>query len=330
MNARSDRRTSQRRRRRRNRSLWGLARIMFAIAVVLILYLGITRVYWNKQSGVTPSAAKKEETLSLDEKRKNTFLVIGVKKEGGKETATGFLQFIIDGGRRSIGGVVIPSNTFVEVSGRGFEPVSDSYGQGIDIIKSTLASFIGIGFSHYLMVSDDIFLSAVNDSDIVSLFKRRSKTDMSSDDVRQVLNEISAVPKEKISLVDLPVKPISFGEQTYFDAKKDELSRVVKLFWGINLESKETKTRLIILNGSGLPGVARKAADNLLGKGFKIVDIKNADNFDYERTQIVIYNDKKAKDAPQIKKLIGLGEVMTKALPQDVVDIVIILGRDYE
>lgn len=41
-----------------------------------------------------------------------------------------------------------------------------------------------------------------------------------------------------------------------------------------------------ILNGNGTAGVSKKASDYLEGLGYNVVQIGNADNFDYEQTEI--------------------------------------------
>jgi hypothetical protein len=46
--------------------------------------------------------------------------------------------------------------------------------------------------------------------------------------------------------------------------------------------------RVIVYNGSGEPGVAGEAAQVLIRRGYRVVDTKNADNFDYDTTQIVV------------------------------------------
>lgn len=318
-----------RRRKRRSGSvivIW----ILLAMALLVGVIAGVTRFYGSGQPKAALTSAAKSRQANFAELKKNTYLVIGTKREGGKEVVTGLLQLVIDGSRRSVGGIIIPTNTFVEVSGRGFEPISEAYAQGIDTLKSTLATFMGIEPQHYLLVTSDLFLAATSEGDIDKMFGQREKTDISLGDIGRIADELEAIPKEKVSLIDLPVKPISLGEQTYFDAKKNELGRLVKLFWGRTVRKKGDERRVIILNGSGMPGVARKAADSLLGKDFKIIDVKNADNFNYPVTQIVIYNDKKSKAAEEVKKLLGQGSISKKNTPQDVVDIVVILGKDFE
>jgi LCP family protein required for cell wall assembly len=49
---------------------------------------------------------------------------------------------------------------------------------------------------------------------------------------------------------------------------------------------KRSEVRVTVLNGSGEPGVAGEAADDLTRAGFEVVGVGNADSFDYERSLI--------------------------------------------
>jgi len=319
-------RRKYRRRRSSNRLIFWLV-----IAALLILaFFGIKRLIGPAQTKVPIAAKKKSRVSSSKALKNNTYLVVGIKDKGGKTTVTGLLLFVVDDIKRSIGGIIVPPNTFVNISGRGSDPIAESYGKDMKTMVDTFNNFIGFAPKHYFIVPAGLFLSTVGEGDVKRLIERAVRTDTSKEERKNILNEVSAVPNEKISLVDMPVRPIAIGEETYYDAKKEELSRLAKLFWSVDLTRDERRERVIILNGSGRPGVARKAADNLLGKGFSIVDIKNADNFNYQQTQLIIYNEKKLSAANKVKKLLGFGNISTKNTPQDVVDIVIILGKDFK
>ena len=315
------------RRRRRSHSIF----IWLVVAIIFILgFIGVKRLISPKKIKPTTAAVKKNKTASARELKENTYLIVGLKKENGKAKATGLLLVVVDNFKRSIGGVIIPTNTFVNVSGRGFAPIAESYDEKMKTMTSTFNDFIGFAPKRYFIVPSDLFLSAVSNGDVKRLISQAGRSDASKAERKNILNAVSDVPNEKISLVDMPVRPIAIGEETYFEAKKNDLSRLLKLFWSVKLTRDTSRQRVIILNGSGRPGVARKAADNLLGKEFTIVDIKNADNFNYQQTQLIIYNKNKVKAANKVKKLLGYGNIITKNTPQDVVDIVIILGKDYQ
>jgi N-acetylmuramoyl-L-alanine amidase CwlD len=93
-----------------------------------------------------------------------------------------------------------------------------------------------------------------------------------------------------------------------------------------------------ILNGQGTQGIAALAKDNIevaIGNDkniLKITETKNADNFNYKKTRIIIFTTKAGIDkvADDLKKLIGVGEISKSTNNVDNVDITIILGSDYK
>ena len=93
-----------------------------------------------------------------------------------------------------------------------------------------------------------------------------------------------------------------------------------------------------ILNGQGTQGIAALAKDNI-GVAFgsnknilKITETKDAGNFNYKKTRIIIFTTKSGIDkvADDLKKLIGVGEISKSTDNVDNVDITIILGSDYK
>ena len=93
-----------------------------------------------------------------------------------------------------------------------------------------------------------------------------------------------------------------------------------------------------ILNGQGTQSIAASARDKIeaaLGNNkylIKITEAKNADNFNYKKTRIIIFTKKTGIDnvANDLKKLIGAGEISKSTNNVDNVDISIIIGNDYK
>jgi N-acetylmuramoyl-L-alanine amidase len=103
--------------------------------------------------------------------------------------------------------------------------------------------------------------------------------------------------------------------------------------------SEASKLILVnILNGQGTQGIAAKVKSKIgtdLSKYKDIIEIteaKNADNFNYKSTRIIIFTTKTGIDniAGDLKKLLGVGEISKSTSNIDNVDITIILGSDYK
>ncbi len=103
--------------------------------------------------------------------------------------------------------------------------------------------------------------------------------------------------------------------------------------------SENSKLILVnILNGQGTKSIAasaKKMIEAALGNNkylIKITEAKNADNFNYNKTRIIIFTEKTGIDnaANDLKKLIGVGEISKSTNNVDNVDISIIIGNDYK
>jgi len=85
-----------------------------------------------------------------------------------------------------------------------------------------------------------------------------------------------------------------------------------------------------ILNGCGQSGIANLFTYYLRSHNYDIIEIKNADNFNYEETYIIINDSNKIYLA---KELISLLKINTENVLIDkskIWEITIIVGKDYK
>lgn len=165
-----------------------------------------------------------------------------------------------------------------------------------------------------------------------------------SKDLLQSDAEIAAVQKflgrfvdagpDEVQFETLPVQAqaIQAGSQLYAPDTESVARMVDRYLAGSRLgDGSREGRRVQILNGNGVPGIGEEVAAKLLPKGFKIVLGANARNFDYETTQIVIYSDSKKALAlaGEIKDALGVGEVLISRQRQTIVDVTIVVGKDY-
>jgi N-acetylmuramoyl-L-alanine amidase len=91
-----------------------------------------------------------------------------------------------------------------------------------------------------------------------------------------------------------------------------------------------------IQNGNGIAGIATRLKDKIetefANNIIKVKEAKNAENFNYKNTKIIIFSKKDGANniAEYFKKLIGIGEIIESTDNIDNIDIAIILGDDYK
>ncbi|HAP31716.1 MAG TPA: hypothetical protein DCQ14_01480, partial [Firmicutes bacterium] len=82
-----------------------------------------------------------------------------------------------------------------------------------------------------------------------------------------------------------------------------------------------------VLNGSGLAGIASKAAVILKEHGFHVVNVDNADSFDYARTQ-VISRQAEMGPAKEVAEIMG-AELLKEEVPGFPAMVTVIVGRNF-
>lgn len=93
--------------------------------------------------------------------------------------------------------------------------------------------------------------------------------------------------------------------------------------------SHQPPVRLIILNGTGTPGVGESVAERLIPNGFRIVASLNASTFDHEETLVVATSEAFGEAAERARALLGVGTVSASGVPSGLGDVTILVGEDY-
>ncbi len=87
--------------------------------------------------------------------------------------------------------------------------------------------------------------------------------------------------------------------------------------------------RVEVLNGCGTAGLAKKATDFLRIKGFDVVNVGNAENFDFPET-IVVDRVGDMTSAWKVARAVGASNVIQQKDLDLLVDVTLILGKDHQ
>lgn len=155
-------------------------------------------------------------------------------------------------------------------------------------------------------------------------------TDASPGDEAVLLRDLAALSLEQRTIATLPVKPVSAGGQALYEADPAEVSAFVHDTFAA-LPPAKNEIRVQVLNGNGVPGIGEEVAKRLIGHGFRVILGGNAPRLDYQKTRIVTYSDtpEGLAQAQRAKDLLGVGEVQVSAQAQGIVDLTIVVGKDF-
>ncbi|MDO8886153.1 LytR C-terminal domain-containing protein [Candidatus Oleimmundimicrobium sp.] len=329
----------RRERKRKNRRL-----IMLIIGASLIAFLlisGISSFFFKNRnadnlttsnsSTTTSNKNDKVDASSLKPELGDTviFLVMGVQKEGDKETVAETLALFCDLKEGIINGISVPKDVIIEIPGLGFEKVSEMLSLKKDSTAiSAIQNLFGVEFHGYTKMNLFDLKGIMDKNDFEKVFNNAISSDIPTEHQKTISSVIALMDhKEDINILSLPVKSHAVGQEIYYEPDKKELEGLLARIWGVKVEKVE-KARVMVLNGCGVPGVAGEVASKLINMGYQVVGTKNADNFKYEETQLLVYGDNE-DIANNIKETLGVGTIIIRTINQDVTDIVVVVGRDY-
>lgn len=166
-------------------------------------------------------------------------------------------------------------------------------------------------------------------------FQKSVNTNMSISNLLNLSKLMKDIKREDLKTATIPGVGEYVGDVAYFihDEKKT-MDLVHDL-----IASKEfvanSKFKVVVFNGNGVIGVAGATSDNLKLHGFNVIKVVNANNYDYEKTQVV-YTKKKCPEIESLAKMIN-GELIpfsestyANETYWNDFDVLVILGKDFQ
>ena len=159
----------------------------------------------------------------------------------------------------------------------------------------------------------------------------RARPDVAPTNPPSLARAFDALAGGEVRTRILPVE--AFGtaaaEGELYRVRTDELTRMVEeAFPASARPGGSDRPRVQILNGTGAVGLA-DAVRARLGAGFDIRLTGNAGTFDRASTEIVFYDRDEQEMAQRVRQALGVGELVFSRNALDVVDVTIIVGKDF-
>jgi hypothetical protein len=89
------------------------------------------------------------------------------------------------------------------------------------------------------------------------------------------------------------------------------------------------RIRVEILNGTGEVGLAQRVAARIIPSGAEVVLTNNAPKFDHATTEVMVYDKKFQAQARTLLQTLRVGSLKTPARKLTVVDVTIVVGKDF-
>ena len=162
---------------------------------------------------------------------------------------------------------------------------------------------------------------------VKGLLKDSLLTNLKTSDILALAQEAENIREAGIGIEKIPGKTIYRDWMSYWQV--DTLA-ITQLFKELDkgLDKKEKIIRVEVLNGCGRSGIAFQLARDLRKEGLDVVNIGNARNFKYRKTLVLNKSGKKGL-AGKVARAIGCGEPQDRIEKKALVDVTVIIGKDY-
>lgn len=141
---------------------------------------------------------------------------------------------------------------------------------------------------------------------------------------------LSAVAAGTARVSVLPVQAAGTldGDDEAYQVDKAAVGRVVaSVFAG--RPAAGNRPRVQVLNGTGELELAQKVAKRLIPAGMQIVLTGNANPLGQRETQVIYYDPAKRPAAEKVRQALGVGVLVHNRNRADVVDVTVIVGKDF-
>jgi hypothetical protein len=155
------------------------------------------------------------------------------------------------------------------------------------------------------------------------------KSDLSPEAIAERVADLATMPVSSRTLRSLPVTPLEVAGARLYVPDDEEIGDFGAAVLGTAALSEQIKVQ--ILNGNGAPGIGQEVAQRLVGQGFRVILSGNASRLDHETTLVIAYEDSAEARAlaQRARDLLGVGEVRVSTQEQGIVDLTIVVGKDF-
>jgi LytR cell envelope-related transcriptional attenuator len=254
------------------------------------------------------------------------------------------------------GALVLPGEIQVTIPGQGDATMREALELPPRQAATTVANVLGVWVEHYAIIGPERFREVVDRAGGIAVGQERQTgaevlatldgagegrtaafalalggllspevswepTDLVDSDSEASVIEILEAARG-VSVTAIPVVEAATG---IFQAEPEAVREsIVDAFGGPDREV----VRVIVLNGSGVPGVGELVAERIVPGGFRIVVSENASSFDHDETLVVVGSADDVALGERVRDLLGTGSVNI-SVPSGIAPVTVLVGKDF-
>ncbi|HPZ08581.1 MAG TPA: LCP family protein [Candidatus Eremiobacteraeota bacterium] len=162
---------------------------------------------------------------------------------------------------------------------------------------------------------------------LVDVARENVDTDLTTAQLLDLANIYKDINMKDIKMATIPTYGDDSTGISYQIVETDLLGGYIDEY----LLGEISKITIQILNGNGETGSVQYLQEKLASlEGFKVVELNDADRYDYEISQIILHSKKISSSSTlPVEQILGKPEILYEPDDNNTVDITIILGKDY-
>ena len=316
-----------------------------AVVLVLLLVAGVAFIaLGDRRSG--PVQASPEAFVS------STLTLLDVRTDAGP-----LLAVVGSSGTPASAAIVIPSNVLITIPGEGDGTTTEAALLPGREAATSIANLLGVWVPHYAVTNTARLARVVDRAGGIQVFGQTR----SGSEVTDILNERGAAPAlqwreivdgllsegvtwQETDLIELDDSSVpgllaaAAGasaqvlptEQATRGLKQPDQSGTAQMMTTAFGAPDRIPIPVVVLNGSGVPGIGEPVAERLIPAGFRIVVNGNASSFDHDATLIVAGTEEEQGSAERVREALGVGEVSISGIRSGLGDVTIVVGKDFK
>jgi LytR cell envelope-related transcriptional attenuator len=320
-----------------------MTRGRMSLAALLLVALGAVIVVRIARSEVPPPTAAE---------RPSDLLLVVVQTDAVTRTAV-----VGSGGAMAPAALVLPGLVAITIPGQGDGTVGDAGALPGRTAATAAANLLGVEIRHHVALDEETIRSVVDraggvevgGAEMTGAEAVASLEGSGGDAERLWATTLEAILREVVweagglPVSDGPARAAEIlngargaavgvlpGEEVPGGLVRPDLAAIrtfVTALWGV--PDREVLP-LIVLNGSGEPGIGESVAERVIGGGFRVVVSENASSFDHDRTLVVVASEDVRALGERVRDLLGIGEVQVAGPASGIADVTVVVGKDFE
>lgn len=159
------------------------------------------------------------------------------------------------------------------------------------------------------------------------------ETNLTFSDIVNLIKHSSNADFNNIDVIRVPGKFVTLYGSDYIEADPEQTRKIIGRFlYSIALHKPDfapEEIKVAVFNGSGKGGVAKMVRDKLVRLGFNVIEFGNAPLQNHENS-LVLNVSGNMKKAMRVAQALRCGGIYTKINNFLLIDVTVIVGRDYE